>query len=592
MSCAAPKKTSTEQQSIKPQPVEQVSQSASPSAAQLVAQAKQLQGENQFKLLVDAAQKYQAEENYHKALWLAESLVSLGDHQQVFDLLIVKANSLTQLGFQNRSLDALTQATELANDNALSLSLAYYQLLAELQSQRGLLVAGINARLHAFALNNLATDVDIETIWQSLTTFSQWQLNQLKKLNPPNVKGWLQLVNYANRFGASQQQLNRYLTQWQRQFPTHPANLIAQQLRLSEYLATENYNQIAVILPLTGKQAAAGQAAQQGILAAYQQADDKSLFFIDANKTAMTELQPIFEEQQIEAVIGPLLKTNVNLYLAQQYDLPTLLLNLPEQISLTPKQAAISMRPEDEAIQAATSLSSKDYKYPLVLSTKDNVSQRITKAFIKQWQTITGQTPEIVYLNKESKMQDELKASLDVHHSQDRIKQLRARMRQNIKVEARNRRDIDMIYLVGSPKDSRLLKPYIDVNISPFADLIPVFASSRSHGANVDASDSRDLTGLVFTEIPWLLPSAQQNKTLMQTSNKLWPRRTESLQKIFAMGFDSYSLLEKLSAMKAKPYVRHWGQTGTLRLNSNNIFTRSLLWGRYQKDRVREIAFE
>ena len=171
---------------------------------------------------------------------------------------------------------------------------------------------------------------------------------------------------------------------------------------------------IAVVLPLTGKQSAAGQAAQQGILAAYQNIEEKSLLFIDANKTEISDLNGIFEEQQIQAVIGPLLKPNVNQYVAEQFQLPTLLLNLPEQEVFADNLAAISMRPEDEAIQAATTLSSKNYKHPMVLSTKDNVSQRITRAFVKQWQTINGAAPEVIYLDTEAKMQDELKASLDV----------------------------------------------------------------------------------------------------------------------------------------------------------------------------------
>ena len=131
------------------------------------------------------------------------------------------------------------------------------------------------------------------------------------------------------------------------------------------------------------------------------------------------------------------------------------------------------------------------------------------------------------------------------HHSQERIKQLRARMRQNVKVEERNRRDINMIFLVGSPKDSRLLKPYIDVNISPFAEQIPVFASSRSHGAHVDASETRDLTGLVFTEIPWLLPSSQQNKTLKQTSNKTMAKKNGNPTKNICHGLRQLFTIRK-----------------------------------------------
>ena len=593
MSCTASKKTLTPKQTNKSEAVLPVNQTETPSAEQLIAQAKQFEGDKQLAFLYNATKEFQSEGNYQKSLYLADSLLALTDNQkQQFDLEVIKANSLFQLAYTERALLILEKASVLADENQLPLSLSYFQVLAQIQHQRNLPVAALDARLQAFSLNTAASEADVEQIWHALTNFSQWQLKQLIKLNPPQIRGWMQLINYANRFGASQQQLNRYLTQWQRQFPTHAGNLIAEQLKLNEYITSENYQKIAVILPLTGNQSAAGQAAQQGILAAYQNTEDKSLFFIDANKTAISELSDIFEEQQVQAVIGPLLKPNVNQYVAEQFHLPTLLLNVPEQQILAGNFAAISMRPEDEAIQAATTLSSKNYKHPMVLSTKDNISQRITRAFVKQWQTINGEAPEVVFLDTEAKMQDELKASLDVHHSQERIKQLRARMRQSVKVEERNRRDIDMIFLVGSPKDSKLLKPYIDVNISPFAEQIPVFASSRSHGAHVDASETRDLTGLIFTEIPWLLPSSQQNKTLKQTSNKLWPRRTETLQKIFAMGYDSYALLEKLQAMKSKPYIRHWGQTGTLKLNNTNIFVRSLLWGRYQKDRVRETAFE
>ena len=135
----------------------------------------------------------------------------------------------------------MEQAKALADEHQLPLSLPYYQVLASIQDQRNLPVAALNASLHAFALNAEANETDIEQIWQSLTSLSQWQLNQLKKLNPPQIKAWLQLINYANRFGASHQQLNRYLTQWQRQFPTHAGNLIAEQLKLNAYIATGDY---------------------------------------------------------------------------------------------------------------------------------------------------------------------------------------------------------------------------------------------------------------------------------------------------------------------------------------------------------------
>ena len=58
------------------------------------------------------------------------------------------------------------------------------------------------------------------------------------------------------------------------------------------------------------------------------------------------------------------------------------------------------------------------------------------------------------------------------------------------------------------------------------------------------------------------------------------------------MGYDSLYLVDKLSSMQQRPYVRHFGQTGILKLDDNNILTRSLLWGIYQQGKVSEIAMD
>ena len=350
---------------------------------------------------------------------------------------------------------------------------------------------------------------------------------------------------------------------------------------------------IAVIIPLSGKQELAGKVAQQGILAAYNIESGKTLHFIDSTTLDMSTLNAKLLELNIDYVIGPLLKQNVNSYLAQtEITLPTLLLNLPATATLLPHQVALSMRPEEEATQAATTLSRQQYQYPLILSHQDSSSRRIAQTFSQQWQHITGKAPETVFFNSDAKMQNQLKASLGVDLSQQRTKELNRHIKYTIKSELRNRRDIDMIYVVGLPLETKLLKPYIDVNISPFAEIIPVFASSRSHSTKIDKSDNRDLSGLIFTEMPWQLRSKQQNKALAAQAKKLWPNRSDSLQTIFAMGFDSLALIDKISAMQNKTYVRHYGQTGILQLGKDNILTRSLIWGKYSRSKVQEFAMD
>ena len=109
---------------------------------------------------------------------------------------------------------------------------------------------------------------------------------------------------------------------------------------------------------------------------------------------------------------------------------------------------------------------------------------------------------------------------------------------------------------------------------------------------NDDKSDNRDLTGLIFTEIPWLLFSEQQNQSLANLSNALWPQRTDSLERIFAMGYDSLLLANKISLMQQSSYIRHYGQTGILKLDNDNILTRSLIWGQYRKNKVKQVKMD
>ncbi|MEW6981217.1 penicillin-binding protein activator [Colwelliaceae bacterium 6471] len=562
------------------------------SAQEYLALAEKLPGEQAIAALISASKQFIQEKNYRHALWLANQLSPLAptDAEQ-YQLALVKAQSLLAVNEIERAYQAINTADVISQTEPLKHTLNYYQILSDIQQNRRLTVATMDAKLRAFDLMATPTDEAIIEIWTNLAKMQEWQVKQLRKLNPPQIKGWFELLEVANKFGNSPQQLARYLAKWQRQHASHPAQLIVEQLATKVEGIQPDIKNIAVIIPLSGKQQAAGKAVQQGILAAYHRDTGKTLHFIDSNQLDMNSLDEQFSALEINYVIGPLLKPNVDSYLQLNLSTPTLLLNLPDQANqLLAHQSAISMRPEDEAIQAATVLSSREYKHPMVISAQDNVSQRIAKTFVQQWQLISGTQPEILVLSADKKMQDELKASLDVNLSQDRIKELKRRLKQKLEIETRNRRDIDMIYLVGSAQETRLLKPYIDVNISPFAELIPVFASSRSHGAKVDESISRDLNGLVFTEMPWLLTSKQQNKALVQISNKLWPQRSESLQKIFAMGYDSIALVEKLAAMKQMPYLRHYGQTGTLKLNEDNILIRSLLWGRYQRNKVQEFA--
>jgi len=564
------------------------------TAQQLLLSAQSQDSKAAIATLTQASELLILEENYNHALWLSQQVAQLSESEvQKYRLALVSAHSLLKINEVELSFQQLEIADQYSANSNIAHQEEYYSLFSQVQQSRALRISSLNAKLHWFALSQKTNTDDIHQIWQNLSLLSTWQVGQLADLSPPYFKGWQQLLTYAHKFGDDENRFNRYLTQWQRNFSSHPAQAIIETLRTSELETKQYIENIAIILPLSGNQAKAGKVAQQGILAAYSNIPDKNLTFIDADTLDWTMLNEQLIQSDSHFVIGPLLKANVDKYLSlTEILLPSLLLNTPEKEQRNNSQVILSMLPEDEAIQAATTLSRKSYLSPVVLSHKDTASKRIAQAFTDQWQLINGYTPEVVYFDKGKKMQQQLIASLDVDSSQARIEDLKIRLRQSLKTESRNRRDIDMFYLVGSPAETRLLKPYIDVNTSPFATIIPVYASSRSHSTKQDPSILSDLRNLVFTEMPWLLKSQQQNTQLANLSKSLWPSRSDSLQRIFAMGYDSLYLVDKLAAMHQRPYVRHYGQTGILKLDDNNILTRSLLWGIYQNGKVSEIAMD
>ena len=585
-------------------------------------QAKLLPTSQSIPFLVLASEQLLFEGKLHQALWLADEtcLVITAKFKQdinpifcsalnqdpttnkiidnnkltlLYRIILVKARALAQLGHFSLAKEQLIIIESFDDDYAHAHPIPYYQLVKLIAADQSLTLEAIDAQLRIFSIESKVTDEDVLILWQSLSRLSSWQIKQLKIMNSPNFKGWYTLLSVGHRLGDQPQKFNKALDRWQQANNNHLANIIIPTMRKIPDTAISTISNIAVILPLSGNQEIAGLTAQQGILAAYQENTDRKLHFIDENNIEMASLNKTFTDNNIDFVIGPLLKDHVDDYLKQpELMVPTLLLNLPDRAELKPHQVALSMRREDEAMQAAANLSQKDYQYPLIIASKSNISRRIAESFSTQWQKIRGKVPEIIYFESGNKMQVDLKSSLEVTNSEQRINNIKKYFNQKVKSELRNRRDIDMIYLVANPAQTKLLKPYIDVNTSPFSSIIPVFASSLSHSINDDKSDNRDLTGLIFTEIPWLLFSEQQNQSLANLSNALWPQRTDSLERIFAMGYDSLLLANKISLMQQSSYIRHYGQTGILKLDNDNILTRSLIWGQYRKNKVKQVKMD
>ena len=116
-------------------------------------------------------------------------------------------------------------------------------------------------------------------------------------------------------------------------------------------------------------------------------------------------------------------------------------------------------------------------------------------------------------------------------------------------------------------------------------DNIRSISFTGSHGKKLGAVQNSELNGLKFSDMPWLLDGGE----LKRTSRQIWPDRKESQQRLFAMGYDAYRLIEKLAQLRAFPELGMQGQTGKLFVNEQGVVERSLSWAEYLKGEAQRV---
>ena len=156
-----------------------------------------------------------------------------------------------------------------------------------------------------------------------------------------------------------------------------------------------------------------------------------------------------------------------------------------------------------------------------------------------------------------------------------------------LKTEVRSRRDIDAIYLVSKRDELILLKPFLDVSISPFAPKIPLYGSSRTHDFDRTGKQNNELANLTFSDMPFML---NEENIIRQQVQQVWPKQTFNTQRLFALGFDSYQLVEHLVKLQIEDAYFFQGLVGELSLDMSNTIQPKLNWAKYYQGKLIEVA--
>lgn len=434
-----------------------------------------------------------------------------------------------------------------------------------------------------------------QAIWESLAQLADAVLVSMRTAPPPDVfSGWMELVETTRAVRDNPQQLDIALAIWSERYPNHPAAgafIVGMQQRLDEYTAGSQPGQIAVLLPFSGPLAEAGLAVRDGMLAAHYRAGAGAvaqLRFYDTGARNAQQTVALYQQaisDGAQQVIGPLTKEGVAALAAGgAVTVPTLALNTVSGAIVPPEQLyQFGLAPEDEAVQVAERAWRDGRRNALALVPDSAWGDRIYQAFAKEWQALGGTLLKRArYDNDERSYSGTVRDLLNIDASAQRHQDLIRQIGQRPEFVPQARQDADFLFLAANAPQARLIRPLLRYH---HADALPVYATSQIHEGVSNTSLDRDMDGIRFCDMPWMLPSNHPLAPLREEIARLWPTREQRYARLYALGIDALQIAPYLQGLRDGTFARHPGVSGDLYLDRERRVHRDLQWVEFRAGR-------
>ncbi|SFM68847.1 hypothetical protein SAMN05421721_12331 [Ectothiorhodospira mobilis] len=270
--------------------------------------------------------------------------------------------------------------------------------------------------------------------------------------------------------------------------------------------------EVAVLLPLSGRYRSLGQAVRNGIEAARDDLGPHRaprLRFLDTGGSPQRALEQYRAAMQegAQAVLGPLLRPCVQAF-AQQGQLPLPMVALNRADTAPPYPEALlqlGLPPEGEADQVARQAFAASHRGAFVLVPDTPLGRRLEAAFTTRFRALGGRIVS-------SQRYDEDRT--DFQHL----------LRRGLG------HGTDVLFLGADAAAARMIRPQLRY-VRP--EHPPVLATSRIRPRSPDPQRDRDLDGIRFTDIPAL---AGRRSPPAAIGRSPWPRLT-------ALGMDALALI-------------------------------------------------
>ncbi len=361
--------------------------------------------------------------------------------------------------------------------------------------------------------------------------------------------------------GQALQRLGSRLPSNMPQFNAPAGTLLAQGQHLKRE-GFQSYQQIGLLLPLSGPLSAAGKAVRDGFLAAYFQAGDHAgprpmIRIYNTQGTTAGTLVAYHQAltEGADLLVGPLLRPAVDALFSQgEPAIPVLALNQPQSAIPSPANSAeFALMPESNGVYDAEYLLNHGIRQAIVFHASDSRSSRAAIAFQAQFEAGGGTVRAVQTLPV---------GSVDYAAL--------------IKAAAPNLADNGGIFIAAPLEQARLLVPQI--RVAQLQQLI--VATPQVFSTHSNPGLDRDLDGVVFPDLPWLF-NTQPGLPPRQELQRWIPEIRGPGARLFAFGMDAFSLSPYLSWLRTHPGSYIGGATGQLTVDATGQVQRLPVWARF-----------
>lgn len=426
------------------------------------------------------------------------------------------------------------------------------------------------------------------------------------------VGGWLAFAPMRNLADGERE---RALIIWRNSFAGHPAR--DELLGGASMLALDRFNHVALLLPFTSPFGSAAQAFHDGFMDAYNQDTSLSRPALSLHDIGETPSLAGFYYQSAmiegaDFVVGPLGR-DAALALLQNGApaMPTLVLaDIPAEL-VADGLYGISLSPELEAEQVAGRAFADGHRQAAIFRSDSAWGQRAAAAFADAWLALGG----TLVTNKSfpDTIEDYsriIQNFLEVNQSVARRKVLSAQLGLNLEFTPRRRDDMDMLFFAGNARQARLLVPQL--RFFQAHDL-PIYATANVFTGNPNPAVDADLDGLVFGDMRWMVDlryetppetaaqpagdgvavagaTADPADESLQTTDAPVSRPVAKspygfspLDRLYALGLETYHLIPRLSALRSEDWQRYNGQAFEASVRRDGNVVRHLEWATFEK---------